>query len=126
MIDGKYYVDGECFCKCLSHAKGFDGKDMVWVEACDFSEYGVSKYDKLFWIEESCDRRFVESTEEEYNTVRNLIQNTINIIDKYNDKCFLPRWAERKKKENENMSLMEMNSHYSNYTSDVPKGEKED
>ena len=99
MIDGKYYVDGECFCKCLSHAKGFDGKDMVWVEACDFSEYGVSKYDKLFWIEESCDRRFVESTEEEYNTVRNLIQNTINIIDKYNDKCFLPRWTERKEKE---------------------------
>ena len=25
MIDGKYYVDGECFCKCLSHAKDFDG-----------------------------------------------------------------------------------------------------
>ena len=22
MIDGKYYVDGECFCKCLSHARG--------------------------------------------------------------------------------------------------------
>ena len=63
MIDGKYYADGECFCKCLSHAKSFDGKDMVWVEAWDFSEYGVSKYDKLFWTEEACDRRFVESTE---------------------------------------------------------------
>ena len=126
MIDGKYYVDGECFCKCLSHAKGFDGKDMVCVDACTFNEYGLSKYDRLVLVEEACDRRFVESTEEEYNTVRNLIQSTINIIDKYNDKCFLPRWSERKEKENENGGLMKMDSRYLNYTSDVPKGEKED
>ena len=125
MIDGKYYVDGESFCKCLSHAKSFDGEDMVCVEACTFNEYGLSKYDRLVLVEEACDRRFVESTEEEYNTVRNLIQSTINIIDKYNDKCFLPRWTERKKKENENGGLMKMNSRYLNYTSDVTKGEKE-
>ena len=48
------------------------------------------------------------------------------LTDKYNDKCFLPRWSERKEKENENGGLMKMNSRYLNYTSDAPKGEKED
>lgn len=94
MTDGKYYMDGEEFIHVTGHFIGGEDTPMILVESLTFA-HGLHYYERLGYVEKACDRRMVESSEEEFNIVKNLYMSCRKTIDTLNTQWFMPRWKEK-------------------------------
>ena len=97
--EGKYYVDGEGFYKCLEiiTEKG-TGKRFVALSAVITSSFHVTWYKRAIYVEEACERRMVECSEEDYNYVLGQAVSFFNKMDEYNTKVFKHLWENKDSK----------------------------
>lgn len=94
---GKYYVDGEGFYKCVGKEE-YQNKKYVLVDAVIIRYNSVSYYARLTYIEEACERRMVECSEEDYNFVLKQAVSICNKLDNYNTAVFKHLWAIKENK----------------------------
>lgn len=92
--EGKYYVDGEGFYKCIGK-KEFQNKKNVLVDAVIIRYNSVSYYARLTYVEEACERRMVECSEEDYNFVLKQAVSICNRLDNYNTAVFKHLWMNK-------------------------------
>lgn len=91
---GKYYIDGEGFYKVIS--KGTNGMDpIVIVDVVLCRENSICLYDHLPYVEEACDRRMVECTEEAFNKAKESAGKIIKELYDYNTEVFKPLWVKK-------------------------------
>lgn len=93
---GKYYVDGGGFYKCVGKKEDnknkyvrFDGVITIY--------NNVSFYQDMAYIEEACERRMVECSEEDYNFVLDQAVSICNKLENYNTQVFKHLWANKEK-----------------------------
>lgn len=94
--EGKYYVDGEGFYKCLEKiTEGGTNKKFVIMSAVMTSSFHVTWYRRTTYVEEACERRMVECSEEDYNYVLGQAVSFFNKLYEYNTKVFNHLWENK-------------------------------
>lgn len=89
--EGKYYVDGEGFYKCV-------GKKETSINKYVEMDEVMIRCNSLFfckdmtYLEESCERRMVECSEEDYNYVLGQVVSVYKKLDDFNTKVFSHLW----------------------------------
>lgn len=90
---GKYYVDGEGFYKCVGKVES--ANKYVDMDAVIIKNKSLSFYKGITYVEEACERRMVECSEEDYNHVLDMIVHLYSILDNYNTAVFKKLWANK-------------------------------
>ena len=91
---GKYYIDGEGFYKVI--LKGMNGTEpIVIVDAVLCNGRSIASYKNIPYMEEACDRRMVEITEEVFNRAKEYAEKIIKLLDDYNTEVFKPLWDKK-------------------------------
>ena len=86
---GKYYIDGEGFYKVI--LKGKNGMEpIVIVDAVLCNGRSIASYTNIPYMEEACDRRMVECTEEVFNKAKESAEKIIKEMDDYNTEVLKP------------------------------------
>lgn len=94
--EGKYYVDGEGFYKCVEKiTEGGTNKKFVIMSAVMTSSFHVTWYRRTTYVEEACERRMVECSEEDYNYVLGQAVSFFNKMYEYNTKVFKHLWENK-------------------------------
>ena len=94
--EGKYYVDGEGFYKCLEKiTEGGTNKKFVIMSAVMTSSFHVTWYRRTTYVEEACERRMVECNEDDYKYALEQAECFINEMNEYNTKVFKPLWENK-------------------------------
>ena len=94
--EGKYYVDGEGFYKCLEIViEEGTGKRFAIMSAVIVSLFHVTWYKRATYVEEACERRMVECSEEDYNYVLEQAVSFFKKMDEYNTKVFNHLWVNK-------------------------------
>lgn len=91
--EGKYYVDGEGFYKCLEITTQEKTMNKFAIMAAVMtSDFHVTIYKRSTYVLEACERRMVECSEENYKFVLEQAECFINKMNEYNTKVFKPLW----------------------------------
>ena len=94
--EGKYYVDGEGFYKCVERVtEEGTGKRFAIMSAVMTSSFHTTIYKRATYVEESCERRMVECSEEDYKYALEHSECFINKMNEYNTKVFKPLWVNK-------------------------------
>ena len=94
--EGKYYVDGEGFYKCIEVVtEEGTGKRFAIMSAVITSSFHTSIYRRATYVEEACERRMVECSEEDYNYVLGQAVSVCTKMDEYNTKVFKHLWVNK-------------------------------
>ena len=94
--EGKYYVDGEGFYKCLEIVtEEGTGKRFAIMSAVIVSLFHVTWYKRATYVEEACEKRMVECSKEDYNYVLGQAVSFFNKMDEYNTKVFNHLWENK-------------------------------
>lgn len=94
--EGKYYVDGEGFYKCLEKiTEEGTNKKFVIMSAVMTSSFHVTWYRRTTYVEEACERRMVECLAEDYNYVLGQATAFIKKMEEYNTKVFKHLWENK-------------------------------
>ena len=94
--EGKYYVDGEGFYKCLEIiTEEITMKNFAVMAAVITSGFHVTIYKRSTYVLEACERRMVECSAEDYNYALEQAECFINKMNKYNTKVFKPLWENK-------------------------------
>ena len=94
--EGKYYVDGEGFYKCLEKiTEGGTNKKFVIMSAVMTSSFHVTWYRRTTYVEEACERRMVECSAEDYNYALEQAECFISKMYEFNTKVFKPLWENK-------------------------------
>lgn len=92
--EGKYYVDGEGFYKCLEIVtEETTMKKFAIMAAVKTSDFHVTIYKRATYVLEACERRMVECSEEDYSNVLEQAECFINKMNEYNTKVFKTLWV---------------------------------
>ena len=91
---GKYYVDGEGFYKCVDKEENNINK-YVRMDAVITKHKYLSFYQGISYVEEACERRMVECSEEDYNYVLGQVVSVCTELDEYNTKVFKHLWVNK-------------------------------
>ena len=89
--EGKYYVDGEGFYKCVGKKETSINKYVIMDEVTIVRNV-LSFYQGITYVEEACERRMVECSEEDYNYVLSQVVSTYKKLDDFNTKVFTHLW----------------------------------
>ena len=91
--EGKYYVDGEGFYKCVERVtEEGTGKRFAIMSAVMTSAFHTTIYKRATYVEEACERRMVECSEEDYNYILGQATAFIKKMEEYNTKVFKHLW----------------------------------
>ena len=91
--EGKYYVDGEGFYKCLEITTLEQSrKKLAIMAAVITSDFHVTLYKRATYMLDACERRMVECSEEDYNYVLGQAVSFFNKMYEYNTKVFKHLW----------------------------------
>ena len=93
--EGKYYVDGEGFYKCVGKVES--ANKYVYMDALIIKNKSLSFYKGITYVEEACERRMVECSEEDYNFVLGQTISVYQKLDAYNTHVFKHLWASKEK-----------------------------
>lgn len=94
--EGKYYVDGEGFYKCIEVVTGEGtGKRFAIMSAVITSPFHVTIYKRATYVEDACERRMVECSEEDYNFALKQAECFICKMYELNTKVFKPLWENK-------------------------------
>ena len=94
--EGKYYVDGEGFYKCLEIiTEEITMKKRAVMAAVITSDYHVTRYKRATYMLDACERRMVECSEEDYNYVLGQAVSVCTKMDEYNTKVFKHLWVNK-------------------------------
>ena len=94
--EGKYYVDGEGFYKCVERVtEEGTGKRFAIMSAVMTSAFHTTIYKRATYVEEACERRMVECLEEDYNYVLGQATAFIKKMEEYNTKVFKHLWENK-------------------------------
>lgn len=94
--EGRYYVDGEGFYKCLEIVtEETTMKKFAIMAAVMTSDFHVTIYKRATYVLEACERRMVECSEENYKFVLEQAECFINKMNEYNTKVFKPLWVNK-------------------------------
>ena len=94
--EGKYYVDGEGFYKCLEIiTEEITMKKRAVMAAVITSDFHVTRYKRATYMLDACERRMVECSAEDYNYALEQAECFINKMNKYNTKVFKPLWENK-------------------------------
>ena len=94
--EGKYYVDGEGFYKCLEiTTQEKTLKKFAVMSAVITSDFHVTIYKRSTYVVEACERRMVECSEEDYNYVLGQAVSFFNKMYEYNTKVFNHLWVNK-------------------------------
>ena len=94
--EGKYYVDGEGFYKCLEIvAEGTTMKKFAIMSAVMTSDFHVTWYRRATYMLDACERRMVECSEVDYNYVLGQAVLFFNKMYEYNTKVFNHLWVNK-------------------------------
>lgn len=93
--EGKYYVDGEGFYKCVGKRESMP--KYVDMDALIIRNSSLSFYQGITYVEEPCERRMVECSEEDYNFVLGQTLSVYEKMDLYNTQVFKHLWANKDK-----------------------------
>ena len=94
--EGKYYVDGEGFYKCLEiTTQEKTLKKFAIMSAVITSDFHVTIYKRSTYVVEACERRMVECSEEDYNYVLGQAVSFFNKMYEYNTKVFNHLWVNK-------------------------------
>lgn len=94
---GKYYVDGGGFYKCVGKEENAFNR-YVFMDALIIRNSSLSFYQGITYVEEPCERRMVECSEEDYNFVLGQAISVCQRLDAYNTKVFKHLWAIKENK----------------------------
>ena len=92
--EGKYYVDGEGFYKCVGKEENNINK-YVRMDAVITRHKSLSYYQGISYVEEACERRMVACSEEDYNYVLGQAVSVCTKMDEYNTKVFKHLWENK-------------------------------
>ena len=92
--EGKYYVDGEGFYKCIGKEENHINKK-VRMDTVLLREKSVSFYSNMSYVENACERRMVECSEEDYNYVLGQAVSICSKLYDYNTKVFKHLWENK-------------------------------
>ena len=90
---GKYYVDGEGFYKCVNKVE--TANRYVEMDSVIIKNSSLSFYKGITYVEEPCERRMVECSEEDYNFVLGQTISVYQKLDAYNTQVFKHLWANK-------------------------------
>lgn len=94
--EGKYYVDGEGFYKCLEIVtEETTMKKFAIMAAVITSDFHVTIYKRSTYVLEACERRMVECSEEDYKFVLEQADCFVNKMNEYNTTVFKPLWMNK-------------------------------
>ena len=94
--EGKYYVDGEGFYKCLEIiTEEITMKKRAVMSAVITSSFHITIYKRATYVLEACERRMVECSEEDYNYVLGQATIFIKKVEEYNTKVFKHLWENK-------------------------------
>lgn len=94
--EGKYYVDGEGFYKCLEIvSEERSMKRVAIMHAVRTESFHVTIYKRACYVEEACERRMVECSEEYFNNALLQATKLICSLEEYNTKVFTHLWANK-------------------------------
>ena len=94
--EGKYYVDGEGFYKCLEITTLENTlKKFAIMAAVITSDFHVTIYKRSTYVVEACERRMVECSAEDYNYALEQAECFINKMYEFNTKVFKPLWVNK-------------------------------
>ena len=94
--EGKYYVDGEGFYKCLEIiTEEITMKQRAVMAAVITSDFHVTRYRRAAYMLDACERRMVECLEEDYNYALEQAECFINKMNEYNTKVFKHLWMNK-------------------------------
>ena len=94
--EGKYYVDGEGFYKCLEIiTEEITMKKRAVMAAVITSDFHVTRYKRAAYMLDVCERRMVECSEEDYNYVLGQAVSFFNKMYEYNTKVFNHLWVNK-------------------------------
>ena len=93
--EGKYYVDGEGFYKCVGKVESCDKYAVMEAVITKFNS--VSYYERITFLEDACEIRMVECSEEDYNFVLGQTISVYQKLDAYNTQVFKHLWANKEK-----------------------------
>jgi polyphosphate kinase 2 (PPK2 family) len=94
--EGKYYVDGEGFYKCLEIiTEEITMKKFAVMAAVMTSYFHVTIYKRSTYVLEACERRMVECNEDDYKYALEQAECFINEMNEYNTKVFKPLWENK-------------------------------
>ena len=94
--EGKYYVDGEGFYKCVGKEENAFNK-YVLMDALIIKNSSLSFYQGITYVEEPCEKRMVECSEEDYNFVLGQTISVYQKLDVYNTQVFKHLWTNKDK-----------------------------
>ena len=90
--EGKYYVDGEGFYKCVGKEENNINK-YVRMDAVITRHKSLSYYQGLSYVEEACERRMIECSAEDYKHALEQSECFINKMYEFNTKVFKHLWG---------------------------------
>lgn len=94
--EGKYYVDGEGFYKCLEIiTEEITMKKRAVMAAVITSDFHVTRYKRAAYMLDGCEIRMVECLEEDYNYALEQAECFINKMYEFNTKVFKPLWENK-------------------------------
>lgn len=93
--EGKYYVDGEGFYKCVGKVESCNKYAVM--DAVKIKYNSVSYHEGFTLLEDACERRMVECSEEDYKFVFKQAVSVCNRLDNYNTAVFKHLWANKEK-----------------------------
>lgn len=94
--EGKYYVDGEGFYKCLEIiTEEITMEKRAVMAAVITSDFHVTWYKRATYMLDACERRMVECNEEDYKFALEQAECFINKMNEYNTKVFKPLWENK-------------------------------
>ena len=89
--EGKYYVDGEGFYKCLEIMTQENTlKKFAIMAAVITSDFHVTIYKRSTYVVEACERRMVECSVEDYKHALEQAECFISKMYEFNTKVFKP------------------------------------
>lgn len=91
---GKYYVDGGGFYKCVGKEEKHENK-YVRFDGVITVYNNVSFYHDITYVEEACERRMVECSEEDYSFVLKQAVSICNKLENYNTAVFKHLWVNK-------------------------------
>ena len=94
--EGKYYVDGEGFYKCLEIVtEEKTMKKFAIMAAVMTSDFHVTWYKRATYLLDACERRMVECSAEDYNYALEQAECFISKMYEFNTKVFKPLWENK-------------------------------
>ena len=94
--EGKYYVDGEGFYKCLEIiTEEITMKKRAVMAAVITSDFHVTRYRRAAYMLDACERRMVECSAEDYNYALEQAECFINKMYEFNTKVFKSLWVNK-------------------------------